>query len=211
MISPREIIAEMTIQEIGFKTLYHQLQDYIKISESEVQDFMSMGVKRPAAIKHVGYILNMKKHCPADFVPKKIEIVIPPRQLVMDITHKKTAKTKASGKEHFNFNRNSNLTTAEALERNKNNTKNRLFIKKLTKDLGGAKDLADRIRCNMATVYGWTITKNNAVFIPPKYVNKLLKVCKEDGLFTTIDDFLNMMPEQKRIYYWKTNWPISQS
>ena len=94
MISPREIIAEMTIQEIGFKTLYHQLQDYIKISESEVQDFMSMGVKRPAAIKHVGYILNMKKHCPADFVPKKIEIVIPPRQLVMDITHKKTAKTK---------------------------------------------------------------------------------------------------------------------
>ena len=108
MITPREIIAEMTIQEMSFKTLYHQLQDYIEVSESEVKDFISIGSKRPVVIKHIGYILNMKKHCPADFVPKKIEIVTPPRQLVMDITHKKTAKTKALGKEHFNFNRNSN-------------------------------------------------------------------------------------------------------
>ena len=211
MITPREIIAEMTIQEIGFKTLYHQLQNYIKISESEVQDFMSMGVKRPIAVKHVGYILNMKKHCPADFVPQKIEIVIPPRQLKLDISHKKTSLTRRTGNKHHNFGRHASLTKSETLDKHNKNTKHRLFIRKYIKDLGGVKFVSDKIKCSGRTVYSWWEDRDGLVFIPPRYINSLIKLTKKQNVSVFLEDLLNMMPEDKKIYYWKTNWPTSQS
>jgi len=191
MITKKEIIYSMSLQEITFKTLFNQMKRFVEISESEIHDIIAFGCKNVYFKAHIAYILGLKKHLRKGFVPKEVIRIISPRQLSMDITHKPTAKTKATGALHFN-----------AIQKNtplhQRNSENISLIKRIVEALGGTDEVSKRMFCTQRVVRNWNVKKEGVIYIPPRYINHLMLVIKEAGLPILKEDLVEMLPEEKK-------------
>lgn len=199
MLTSREIVRQMVLQDLTNKTVYHTIRQYYPVSKIDVQAVINQGVKNNKKLEVLTrYALKMIKDLPETY--EKIDVKNKRKAIEVDITHKQDALTRLKGIDHHNFKKEvSHIVLA------KKAIKNKLFIGDLIEKLGGKMEVADRLGCLPKTIENFQKRRDQYIYVQPKYVNLLIYMAEEKGIKLTPFDFLQMMPKNKQNIYLKNN------
>ena len=199
MITSREVVRQMVLEELTNKTLYHTIREYYPLSKIDIQMVIEQGVKNNKKLEVLlRYALRLIKELPEGY--EKIHVKNNRKEIEVDITHKQDALTRLKGIDHHNFKKEvSHIVLA------KKAIKNKLFIGDLIEKLGGKMEVADRLGCLPKTIENFQKRRDQYVYVQPKYVNLLIYMAEEKNIRLTPFDFLQMMPENKQKIYLKNN------
>lgn len=199
MITSREIVRQMILEELTNKTVYHTIREYYPVSKIDIQTIIDKGVKNNEKLEVLlRYALRLIKKLPENY--EKIDVKNNRKAIAVDITHKQDALTRLKGIDHHNFKQEvSHIVLA------KKAIKNKLFIGDLIDKLGGKIEVADRLGCLPKTIENFQMKRENYIYVQPKYVNLLIYMAEEKGIKLTPFDFLQMMPDNKQNIYLKNN------
>ena len=199
MLTSKEIVRQMILEELTNKTVYHTIREYYPLSKIDIQTVIDKGIKNNEKLEVLTrYALKMIKDLPKTY--EKIEVKNKRKAIEVDITHKQDALTRLKGINHHNFKKEvSHIVLA------KKAIKNKLFIGDLIEKLGGKMEVADRLGCLPKTIENFQKRRDQYIYVQPKYVNLLIYMAEEKGIKLTPFDFLQMMPENKQNIYLKSN------
>ena len=199
MITSKEIVRQMVLEELTNKTVYHIIREYYPLSKIDVQTVINEGVKNNEKLEVLlRYALRLIKKLPENY--EKIDVKNNRKAIAVDITHKQDALTRLKGIDHHNFKQEvSHIVLA------KRAIKNKLFIGDLIEKLGGKIEVADRLGCLPKTIENFQKRRDQYIYVQPKYVNLLIYMAEEKGIKLTPFDFLQMMPDNKQNIYLKNN------
>lgn len=199
MITRKEIIFKMSLDEIPFSTLYHELNKYVIISRYEVNTIIDKGVDDPEIKGLVAYILGMKEHMPDGFKPKTRS----------EKLEDKKARPFGEVKDYFKSSRPrmavSDPSKEAVITQAEINGKKRSFIRRLVESLGGGIAVTKKMGCTRKTVYNWTKEVRGFIYIPPRYINQVIELLPKEDMEHTFDVLINMMPESKQDLYFRAN------
>ena len=199
MLTSKEIVRQMILEELTNKTVYHTIREYYPLSKIDIQTVIDKGIKNNEKLEVLTrYALKMIKDLPKTY--EKIEVKNKRKAIEVDITHKQDALTRLKGINHHNFKKEvSHIVLA------KKAIKNKLFIGDLIEKLGGKMEVADRLGCLPKTIENFQKRRDQYIYVQPKYVNLLIYMAEEKGIKLTPFDFLQMMPKNKQNIYLKSN------
>ena len=199
MLTSKEIVRQMVLEDLTNKTVYHTIRQYYPISKIDIQTIIDQGVKNNKKLEVLTrHALKMIKDLPKTY--EKVDVKNNRKAIEVDITHKQDALTRLKGIDHHNFKKEvSHIVLA------KKAIKNKLFIADLIEKLGGKMEVADRLGCLPKTIENFQKRRDQYIYVQPKYVNLLIYMAEEKGITLTPFDFLQMMPENKQNIYLKNN------
>jgi hypothetical protein len=121
------------------------------------------------------YVLGLNKHVPENFDPTKLN----PRKRKIK---SKVKKSIPLYKQNFQ----------ERIE-------NKAIINKITDGVGSVLKVSEILNCTYSTVLSWKrVRKDDCVYIPPKYIIPVIKLCVEYDIDVDEYDLTSMLPTQKK-------------
>jgi len=181
MISSKEIIEAMMLNELHHNTLFHRLNKYTNIPRDYVSQIVKLGCNdrnKPL----VAHFLGLKKYVPSNFVLKL-----------------KQENIKCEGQKKR---LSSEIKTSHSNVIEQKNKEAIAIISVAVHRCGGGKVLANLLNVSLTVVYSFKKVKDNGyVYVQPQYLDGFLSVLKSNGYCYDVRDFLKMMPLKQRKAY----------
>tara|TARA_R110000822_G_scaffold14327_11_gene50608 strand:- start:558 stop:1124 length:567 start_codon:yes stop_codon:yes gene_type:complete len=182
MITRKEIIFAMSFNDIPFITLYNRVNKYKRMIGWYVQSIVREGCRDPEDALIIAYVLGLTKHLPKNFIPTQLNIT--PVKRIANIQ-----KAPPPKKQTFD----------EKID-------NRKVIINMIKQLGTLTYIAKQVGCNIATISLWKAERPDGnVYIAPRFIPPLLKLCEQEGIPIIEEDLIKMLPKNKLTSYKNNN------
>ena len=170
-----DIIGKMVMEDIHYKTLRHMVRKFMPVSEEQIKNVVRGTRENKNIYILAAYVLGLNKHVPENFDPTKLNIPKPKRK-------PKVKKSIPLYKQTFQ----------ERIE-------NKVVINKITDGVGSVLKVSKILNCTYYTVLSWKrVRKDDCVYIPPKYIIPVIKLCVEYDIDVDEYDLTSMLPTQKK-------------
>jgi hypothetical protein len=175
MTMSKDIISKMILDDINYKTLRHMVCKFMPVSEEQIKNVVRGTQENKNTYILTAYVLGLNKYVPKDFDPTKLN---PPKRK----PKLKVKKPIPLYKQNFQ----------ERIE-------NKALINKITDGVGSVLKVSEILNCTYSTVLSWKrVRKDDCVYIPPKYIIPVIKLCEEYDIDIDEYDLTSMLPTQKK-------------
>jgi hypothetical protein len=188
-LTRKEIIYAMSLENIPFSTLFHELRKYQYVCKYDINYVIENGCDDEELALDIAFILRMKNKLPKNYKPKTLLQKLDEKAEAFGIKSKeKSLKKKTS-------------EVDAALD----NGRNKSYIGRLIASFGNAHRLSKKIGCTARTVYGWSKPKKGVVYVSPRYINVLADLVPNDKREDVLNTLIGMLPDEKQDLYFKVN------
>jgi len=175
MTMSKDIITKMVMEDIHYKTLSHLVRKFMPVTEEQIRNVVRGTYENKNIYILSAYVLGLNQYVPKDFDPTKLNIPKPKRK-------PKVKKSIPLYKQNFQ----------ERIE-------NKAIINKITDGVGSVLKVSEILNCTYSTVLSWKrVRKDDCVYIPPKYIIPVIKLCVEYDIGVDEYDLTSMLPTQKK-------------